>query len=89
MLVSALIFNDSNLCLLGFFSPVILARTTFSRFYLRILLLECRSIRANFSYNLLNYLGRILINGYANRPANDSNLEGGDWIMAHRRYDLD
>jgi hypothetical protein len=33
-------------------------------------------------------LGRILINGYANRPANDSNLEGGDWIMAHRRYDL-
>jgi hypothetical protein len=37
----------------------------------------------------LYYLGRILINGYANRPANDSNLEGGDWIMAHRRYDLD
>jgi len=33
-------------------------------------------------------LGRILINGYANRPANDSNLEGGNWIMAHRRYDL-
>ena len=23
-------------------------------------------------------LGRILINGYANRPANDSNLEGGE-----------
>jgi hypothetical protein len=33
-------------------------------------------------------LGRILVNGYANRPANDSNLEGGDRIMAHRRYDL-
>ncbi len=33
-------------------------------------------------------LGRKLINGYADRPANDSNLEGGDWIMAHRRYDL-
>jgi len=23
-----------------------------------------------------------------NRPANDSNLEVGDWIMPHRRYDL-